>query len=172
VTANRSVVTAGDRVIPLAGIWRDERFPDPAEQAKLQALSDAIDEAAGFEEADQVALEWTTNPRGISAADLDAAQRNLLRGVLGTYFGRVPEAASPLAGYDDGALDAVYFAWAGPTEPGQPHYYRVQGPRLLIEWDNTQRGANHAHSVWRDPVGDFGLDVLMAHLAVHHSATR
>ena len=44
--------------------------------------------------------------------------------------------------------------------PGEPHYYRLQGPRLLIEWDNTQSNANHAHSVWRDPTSDFGLDVL------------
>src|SRR5690242_17981080 len=46
VTANRTMISAGDRVIPLSGIWRDERFPDPIEQAKLQALSDAIDAAA------------------------------------------------------------------------------------------------------------------------------
>jgi hypothetical protein len=62
----------------------------------------------------------------------------------------------------------VHIAWAGSTEPGAPHYYRVQGPRLLIEWDNTQRGANHAHSVWRDPENDFGLDVLAAHHRRHH----
>ena len=54
------------------------------------------------------------------------------------------------------------------TELGAPHYYRVQGPRLLVEWDNTQRGANHAHSVWRDPTADFGMDVLAAHRAAHH----
>ena len=64
---------------------------------------------------------------------------------------------------DDAELDAVHLAWAGPLEPGAPHYYRVQGPRLLLEWDNTQRGANHAHSVWRDPDADFGLDVLAGH---------
>ena len=69
---------------------------------------------------------------------------------------------------DDETLDAVHVAWAGPTEPGAPHYYRLQGPRLLIEWDNTQRAANHAHSVWRDPTADFGLDVLAAHRAAHH----
>ena len=62
----------------------------------------------------------------------------------------------------------VHFAWAGRTELGAPHYYRVQGPRLLVEWDNTQRGANHAHSVWRDPTADFGMDVLAAHRAAHH----
>jgi hypothetical protein len=50
-----------------------------------------------------------------------------------------------------------------------PHYYRLQGPHLLVEWDNTQRGANHAHSVWRDPETDFGIDALAAHRARHHS---
>jgi hypothetical protein len=63
-------------------------------------------------------------------------------------------------------LDDVHFSWAGGTSPAEPHYYRLQGPRLLVEYDNTQRQVNHAHSVWRDPDGDFGADVL----AAHHSA--
>lgn len=169
VTANRPRVSEGDRVIPLAGIWRDERFPDPAEQAKLQSLSDAIDAAAGYTDADHGALAYTDAPRGVAAAEFDAEQRDLLRALLGTYLDRVPAAVSPLSQYDgDDELDAVHLAWAGPTEPGAPHYYRVQGPRLLLEWDNTQRGANHAHSVWRDPVADFGLDVLTRHRAAHH----
>ena len=76
---------------------------------------------------------------------------------------------SPLRHYDDdAALDAVHLAWAGPTAPGQPLYYRLQGPGLLIEYDNVQRRANHAHSVWRDPESDFGYDVLAVHRAVHH----
>ena len=169
VTANRTLITDGDRVIPLAGIWRDERFPDPVEQAKLQALSDAIDGATGYADADHAAVAYTARPRGLSAAELDAGQREVLRALLGTYLGRVPDEVSPLARYDDAAaLDAVHLAWAGPTEPGAPHYYRLQGPRLLVEWDNTQRGANHAHSVWRDPTADFGLDVLAAHRTAHH----
>ena len=167
VTANRTTISEGDQVIPLAGIWHD-RFPDPVEQAKLQALSDAIDAAAGYEEADHRSLEYTAQPKGIPAADFTVEQRELLRALLATYFGRVPEAASPMAAYDDAALDALHVAWAGSTEPGAPHYYRVQGPHLLIEWDNTQRGANHAHSVWRDPDNDFGLDVLSAHRRRHH----
>ena len=80
----------------------------------------------------------------------------------------MPDGISPLPRYADAAeLDAVHLAWAGSTEPGEPHYYRLQGPRLLIEWDNTQRQANHAHAVWRDPEADFGLDVLAAHRAAH-----
>jgi hypothetical protein len=167
VTANRTQLSDGDRVIPLVGIWR-ERFRDPVEQAKLQAGSDAIDAAAGLADADHRAVEYTIVPKGVPAAELDSTQRNVLRTLLGTYFDRVPAGVSPLAGYDEAALDAVHFAWAGSTEPGLPHYYRVQGPRLLIEWDNTQRGANHAHSVWRDPTADFGLDVLARHRAAHH----
>ncbi len=169
VAANRTTLIDGDRQIPLAGIWRTERFADDAEQRKLQALSDAIDQTAGFDESDLRAVEYTTSPKGVPGTRLDAGQRDLLRALLGTYLGRVPEAVSPLPEYDDeAALDAVHIAWAGSTEPGQPHYYRVQGPKLLLEWDNTQRGTNHAHSVWRDPGADFGLDVLGAHRARHH----
>ena len=114
-------------------------------------------------------LEYTSVPKGVAAAELDSGQREMLRALLSTYLDRVPTEVSPIGRYcDDETLDAVHVAWAGPTEPGAPHYYRLQGPRLLIEWDNTQRGANHAHSVWRDPTADFGLDVLAAHRAAHH----
>ena len=168
VTANRTRIEPGDRVIPLTGIWRAS-FPDPQEQTKLQATSDAIDAAAGYDDADHGALAYTAVPKGLPAVELDTAQREMLRLVLGTYLGRVPDGVSPLDRYaDDAALDAVHFAWAGPTEPGAPHYYRMQGPRLLVEWDNTQRGANHAHSVWRDPAADFGMDVLAEHRGAHH----
>lgn len=168
VTANRTTVSEGDRVVPLSGIWRDPRFPDDTEQAKLQALSDAIDAAAAFTPDDHRTVEYTASPKGVAGRDLDGSQRELLLALLGTYFDRVPDSVSPLAAYDDAALDDVHVAWAGPLEPGEPHYYRMQGPRLLIEWDNTQRGANHAHSVWRDPEADFGLDVLARHRARHH----
>jgi len=167
VTGNRTDIGEGDRVIPLAGIWRD-RFSDPAEWQKLRAASDAIDAAAAYDEPEHRSLEYTARPKGIPGRDLNPGQRELLYALLGTYFGRVPESVSPLAAYDEAALDLVHVAWAGSTEPGAPHYYRVQGPRLLLEWDNTQRNANHAHSVWRDPGHDFGLDVLSAHRREHH----
>lgn len=169
VTANRSRVSEGDRVIPLAGVWRNERFSDDVEQTKLQKLSDAIDQAAGYIDADHSAISFTAVPKGVAATHLDAEQRDKLRALLGTYLGRVPQEVSPVSRYDDdAALDEVHLAWAGPVTPGAPHYYRVQGPGLLLEWDNTQRGANHAHSVWRDPATDFGLDVLAGHHAAHH----
>src|ERR671912_2675061 len=69
VTANRTLLADGDRVIPLVGVWRDERFPDPVEQAKLQKLSDAIDEASGLSETDHEAVSYSTKPKGLPAAE-------------------------------------------------------------------------------------------------------
>jgi Protein of unknown function (DUF3500) len=170
VTINLTYVTDGERVMPLAGIWRDERFGDPVEQAKTQSLRDAIEEVAELSGAEHDAVAYSIEPKGLPAAELDAEQREMLRALLATYLDRAPAGVSPLHRYDDeSALNAVHFAWAGPTVPGEPHYYRLQGPRLLIEWDNTQRNANHAHSVWRDPTSDFGLDVVARHRAAHHA---
>jgi hypothetical protein len=66
-------------------------------------------------------------------------------------------------------LANVRFAWLGETTRGKKHYYMVQGPTFLIEYDNTQNDGNHIHSVWRDFKGDFGQDILREHLkAVAH----
>ena len=169
VTVNLTYVTDGDGVFPLVGMYRAERFPDPVQQAQLKSLRDAIAEVTELSDADQQAVAYSMEPRGVPAAEFDAEHREMLRALLATYLDRAPAGVSPLHRYDDdAALDTVHFAWAGPTAPGEPHYYRVQGPRLLIEWDNTQDNANHGHSVWRDPLSDFGLDVLAQHRAAHH----
>ena len=59
--------------------------------------------------------------------------------------------------------DKIRFAWAGGLKMGEGHYYRVQGPGFLLEYDNTQNNAYHVHSAWRDFDGDFGEDILRAH---------
>lgn len=66
----------------------------------------------------------------------------------------------------------VRFAWAGADEPGRGHYYRLAGPRFLVELDNTQNGANHVHTVVRDPGADFGEDLLAVHYRSAHPARR
>ena len=163
VGGNRSRVAAGDRVLPVPDIWR-QRFTEPHLVDQVARMTERAEAGSGYGEADHDRLALTAEPRGIPATELDGAQRELLRTLLSAYVGRVPEGLAP-----EVDLDAVHLAWAGPTEPGQPHYYRLQAPRLLVEWDNTARGANHAHSVWRDPEGDFGLDVLAGHRARHHA---
>jgi Protein of unknown function (DUF3500) len=97
-------------------------------------------------------------PDGLAATAMLPQQRALLEGLVRHYLDRLPEAvaAAEAARVVGGSGDRLHFAWAGGAEPGQPHYYRVQGPRLLIEYDNVQDGVNHVHAVWRDPGGDFG----------------
>jgi len=169
VGANRTTLSEGDRVLSLVDIWRAP-FDDPVQQAGLQKTSDAVDDGANLSEDEHAVLALTAAPKGVPAAELDPEQRELLRQLLSTYLDRVPEEISVIGRYaEEAALDAVHFAWAGGVVPGEPHYYRLQGPRLLIEWDNTQRNVNHAHAAWRDPEADFGLDVLAAHTAAHHS---
>jgi hypothetical protein len=172
IGGNRSTLSEGDRVLSLVDIWRAP-FTDPAQQAALQKTSDAVDDLANLSEDEHAVLALTAAPKGLPAAELNAEQRELLRQLLSTYLDRVPEEISVMGRYTDSvdgdaALDAVHFAWAGSVAPGEQHYYRLQGPRLLIEWDNTQRNVNHAHAAWRDPEADFGLDVLAAHTAAHH----
>jgi Protein of unknown function (DUF3500) len=102
---------------------------------------------------------------GITYAEMTPAQRRLFETVLDTYLGRVsPELAKArLDALRKGGMDKITFGWAGTLEVGGPHYYRVQGPTFLIEYDNVQNNANHIHSVWRDFEGDFGRDILREH---------
>jgi hypothetical protein len=102
---------------------------------------------------------------GLAAADMSAEERQQLRELIGLYVGRLvsSSAREALARLDSAGFEKVRFAWAGGIEPGQPHYYRVHGPTLLIEYDDTQNDANHIHTVYRDLERDFGGDVLRAH---------
>jgi hypothetical protein len=103
---------------------------------------------------------------GISAGDLSEKQRALLTALIDVYAGAMAEdiRTERLNRIRKAGLDKISFAWAGGTERGKKHYYRLQGPTFLIEYDNTQNDGNHVHSVWRDFNGDFGRDVLREHL--------
>ena len=113
----------------------------------------------------------TDVPRGVRHADLQRLQQAELERLIRHYVDRArPDVADVQWEriVADGLGD-VTFAWAGSEEPGRGHYYAVRGPRFLIEYDNTQNGANHIHAVWRDLDNDWGEDLLRAHLAgAHH----
>jgi hypothetical protein len=108
-------------------------------------------------------------PSGLSAAKMTAQQFERLVALLQEYARNVP---APLAAAREERIRKagrdLWFAWAGATERGRPHYYRVQGPGFLIEYDKTQNNANHIHTVWREFDGDFGRDLL----ADHYKASR
>lgn len=105
------------------------------------------------------------SPAGVAASAMTAAQRKLLQNLIDVYLSRMPEdvAQERMKKIRASGLGKIHFAWAGEIEPRKPHYYRVQGPTFLIEYDNTQNDANHIHSGWRDFDGDFGRDLLREH---------
>jgi hypothetical protein len=104
-------------------------------------------------------------PIGIRVTALRPDQAAILVRLLDVYLGRMAEplAVRRRAALEGTEFDEVAFAWAGSTRPGEAHYYRIQGPSFLVEYDNTQNDANHIHSVWRDFEGDFGRDLLREH---------
>jgi hypothetical protein len=106
---------------------------------------------------------------GLPAAAMTAAQQRKLRELLELYAGRMAEssARSQLERIGEAGFERLHFAWAGAHRPGQPHYYRIHGPTVLIEYDNSQNNANHIHTVWRDLENDFGGDLLREHYARH-----
>lgn len=111
-------------------------------------------------------------PEGIAAVDLNREQLELLIALIEPYVRNVPHEVSVLRqrAIQRGGVEAIHFAWIGDTEPGigHPHYYRIQGPEFMIEYDNFQNDANHSHTVWRDFAGDFGRDLLAEHHARDH----
>jgi len=106
------------------------------------------------------------SPAGLKASTMTPAQRDQLMKILDAYAGLMAAdiAADRMTKIKIAGIENMTFAWAGSLERGQKHYYRVQGPTFLIEFDNTQNDANHVHSVWRDFKGDFGRDLLREHL--------
>jgi len=171
VACNRPQYGAGDGdlPLPLPDVWRG-RLPDPWDEL-AHTVQAGADSAAGITTADLEAVRLTARPRGLAAAAMRADQREQLVALLDLYAARLPEGLDEVerVKYARDRLDGVHFLWAGGTEPGEGYYYRAQSPDLMVECDNTQRGANHIHTVWRDPRRDFGRDPLADHYARGHA---
>ncbi len=110
-------------------------------------------------------------PVGLPAVSMSDHQRQRLMLVVESYLERTnPEVGrDTIRRIEQEGVSNIFFAWAGSEIPNQKHYYRLHGPSLFIEYDNTQNEANHIHSVWRDTRNDFGFDVLAAHYDQYHA---
>ncbi len=113
-------------------------------------------------------------PVGLAAAEMSAEQQALFRQLLDEVIGNFNHELKDQAWreIDEAGFDKLHFAWAGSLKPGEGHYFRIHGPTLVIEYDNTQNEANHAHLVWHSPGNNFGADFLRRHYAEsphHHS---
>ena len=102
---------------------------------------------------------------GVSYAALDSSQQQMLMELIEEVASAQATAVADarIRTIREEGLENIKFAWIGSTERGDAHYYRVQGPGFLIEYDNTQNNANHVHLVWRDFEGDFGRDLIRMH---------
>ena len=109
-------------------------------------------------------LDGSVLPEGVLLSSLDGEASQLAGELVAVYLGRLPEARRPA--WSD--LGDLHFGWAGGLEPGEGHYYRLQGATFLVEYDNTQTGANHIHTVIRDAESDFGDDALRRHRTHDH----
>lgn len=113
------------------------------------------------------------HPEGIRFNELSAAHQQLLLGLISVYVHRFTKlfADKMLKDIQQDGLDRLWFTWAGSTEHalGKPCYYRIQGPGIIIEYDNTQNNANHIHTVVRDLKNDFGGDMLLEHYRAAHT---
>jgi hypothetical protein len=103
--------------------------------------------------------------KGIPFAELNSDQQAMLLKVVNEYL--VKHREPVIASIDKRQKIAdgkdMVFAWAGGMNVGEPHYYRIQTPVFIFEYDNTQNDANHVHAVWREFDGDFGADLLRLH---------
>lgn len=110
---------------------------------------------------------------GIAYSELTDAQKQLLLQLINVYVHRFTKlfADDMLQEIQQAGFENIHFAWSGKKQPGigNPHYYRVQGPTFIIEYDNTQNNANHVHSVLRDLKHDFGGDELLEHYKTAHT---
>lgn len=167
VGANRSALSEGDGPLRLARVWRNEFTGELLDL--VERIQDDEESRISLTDAHVDALRYTARPKGLAASAMTDAQRDVLRTLVDAYVERLADDVAAAASERiTGVFGDLHFAWAGSLERGRPHYYRIQGPRTLIEYDNTTRDANHVHTVWRDPVADFGRDALGAHRRTGH----
>lgn len=109
-------------------------------------------------------------PLGLGYKEMNDSQQKLLVRLLEVYIRNYQ------LGFSNKLMDKIKkvglenlsFAWAGGLIPGTGNYYRLQGPSLLIEYDNTQNNANHVHTAVRDLTNDFAEDILREHYLKDH----
>jgi hypothetical protein len=116
------------------------------------------------------------DPAGIALQSLRPAQRRQMRELVRELAHNLCRdlAQQQLEEIEEAGWGQVHFAWAGGGERGEPHYFRLTGPTFLMEYDNTQNDANHAHLVWHSRDNDFGVNWLRRHYETspHHHETR
>ncbi|HWZ31473.1 MAG TPA: DUF3500 domain-containing protein [Bryobacteraceae bacterium] len=170
--ANPAEVKEGPRA-GLRALKREEELG----RAVIKSLTDAqraiaIVDKTAYKEIitfDSRKAALTGQPNGLPFSKMTSKQKELLTDLVTDYASNFPQqiAETRMEQYRKTQAN-LFFAWSGGIEPGDAHYYRIQTPAFLIEYDDTQNNANHIHTVWRDFDSDFGLDLLAQHYQASH----
>ncbi|HVJ67792.1 MAG TPA: DUF3500 domain-containing protein [Caulifigura sp.] len=161
---NKSGIAVGRRLLDLEETLAFDLVNALSAEQKKTAIFDekALKEVRNA----GVAQPPTDAAVGIAAGDLKASEKKTLRKLIEVYCSAMPSrvAAERMDDIEKAGWDKIKFGWAGATEPGIGHYYRIQGPTFLVEFVNTQPDAagniaNHIHALWRDMRGDFALPI-------------
>jgi hypothetical protein len=177
---SRHATIAGDRVALMPffqGAWptRGRSGVKPLEREEWSArelvvsMNRALRSAAVFQphaptdhETSNIPIVAPLAPVGIAVGDLGRDQQALVAEIVRAYLGTLPAELAEAQIYRTIGpdLERIQFGWAGPVEPFQPHYYRLQGPSFVLEHDNSRNSGTHIHSVWRNFADDFGHDLV------------
>jgi hypothetical protein len=95
---------------------------------------------------------------GLAVDQLSTDQRQHLTDIVRAYAATFPAPVEAIL-LDQLARSepTLHIAWTGPLDRSQNHAFRILGPSLLIDFNNTQNGVNHIHTFYRGVGADFGL---------------
>jgi hypothetical protein len=159
---NNAGIAVGTRILKDEELLAFELVNSLTDEQKKKAILDPVApkeiREAGSAQPVQAA------PEGIPFNELTMEQKKIANKLINAYCAAMPASVAEqrLAAIQEAGRRQIHFAWAGATEPGIGHYYRMQGPTFVIEFVNTQpdsagNPANHIHAVWRDYRGDFAV---------------
>ena len=136
----------------------------PAQQKKATMRSEVPgDIITAAESGKRLVDNW-----GLQAAQMTKQQQAVLQYIIREFVFNL-EYDKAVIEYDKilkAGIDKIYFGWIGEYGEKVPHYYILNGPTFLIEFDNNggpRRAANHIHAIWREKGNEYGEDVLKKH---------
>ena len=110
---------------------------------------------------------------GIRGADLTGPQQETLQKIVREFvfnldYDRALEEYGKIV---KAGFEKISFGWIGDVDSSKPHYYVLNGPTFLIEFDNNggpRNAANHVHAIWREKGNEYGVDILKRHYEADH----
>lgn len=148
------------RCVPAIG---DEEWPDIHGVGRRDAM---------ITDADRYALRYVKGqPRGLARGAMNTGQAAAFDQLLESFLNNLKpdQVGREMDRIRKEGQDQLHFVWAGGHTLAEPHYFRIEGPVTVVEFDNSEDAANHVHAVWRDPTNDFGHDILHQHRLAQHS---